>query len=140
MDERKASSDNTKEDEILITKEKNKGSTRIYFNEDLLCSEEGLPKIYETFPKKCKFRGRGYETADLKNMLSCYKEWAFFLHPGIAFQDVLNSCERFGRMKQTKEALDKLRNIERTRYGELLVEGPAVPQKKVRFKTENDAM
>jgi hypothetical protein len=128
-----------KEDEILITKKKHKGSKRILFDENLLCSEEGLIKIYETFPKACKFYGRGYEAVDLRNMLKLYKEWSFFLHPGIAFQDVLNTCERFGHMKQTKETLDKLRNFERARYSELLNE-PKKQRKKVRFATEDDCI
>lgn len=129
-----------KNDEKLLITKKRKRTNRVLLTEALLCSEDGLVKIYETFPKACKFRGRGYESADLKNMMSLYKEWAFFLRPGVAFPDILNSCERFGHMKKTKDELLRLRHIEKVRYSEWLLNAEAIPQKKVRFADDNSVV
>jgi hypothetical protein len=102
-----------KDDKILC---RQKSAKRKIFPEELLCSSGGLQEIYNTFPQKCKFRGRGHETADLKNLISKYKEWAFLLTPGTAFPDVLLSCERFGPKKLTFETLQAMREAERDRY------------------------
>jgi hypothetical protein len=95
---------------------KTKSNKRKIFSEEMLCSPEGIQDIIESFPQKCKFRGRGYEREDLKNMMTNFKVWAFLLTPGTAFPDVLLACERFGSKKLTRETLERMRNAERDRY------------------------
>jgi hypothetical protein len=104
---------------------KEKKAKRKVFPEELLCSSGGMREIYETFPQKCRFRGRGHETADLKNLIRNYKEWAFSLTPGTAFPDVLLSCERFGGKKLTRETLQTMREVERDRYNTAIDAGIA---------------
>eukprot|EP01034_Spumella_vulgaris_P028672 gene28672-35571_t len=43
-------------------------------------------------------------------------EWAFQLHPGIAFQDFLSKCESLGGKGKVRNTLQNLRDIERDRY------------------------
>lgn len=112
--------DDAEEEKILCTIKKRQIKKRKGFTEDHLCSPEGMQTIYDTFPKLCKFRGRGHESSDLKNMMYQYKLWAFRLHPGVAFPDILADCERFGNKKQTKECLQNLRECERNRYNDVI--------------------
>ena len=59
----------------------------------MLIGPEGLLRIYEEFPKAATFQGRGSEAKFIKRLMTLYKEWAFQLHPGVAFNDVV-SLER----------------------------------------------
>jgi hypothetical protein len=45
-------------DELLVEK---KRAVKRKFTEDMLIGPCGLNRLYETFPKKCRMRGRGYE-------------------------------------------------------------------------------
>eukprot|EP01038_Epipyxis_sp_PR26KG_P010401 gene10401-13970_t len=86
------------------------------FTEDLLISSEGLQRIYEDFPRYQQFHGRGSEAKDIARLMDKYKEWAFQLHPGMAFIDVINKCETFGSRAVIKSKLVRLRETERDRY------------------------
>ena len=86
------------------------------FTEDMLTAVDGLQRIYQEFPKACPFRGRGSEAKDLKKLMTSYKEWAFQLHPGIAFPDFLVKCETLGSKSRPRICLQQLREIERDRY------------------------
>ena len=55
----------------------------------MLIGPEGLLRIYEEFPKAATFQGRGSEAKFIKRLMTLYKEWAFQLHPGVAFNDVV---------------------------------------------------
>ncbi len=85
-------------------------------SEEMLCAPDGLLRIYEEFPKACPFRGRGSEAKDLKRLTTLYKEWAFQLHPGIAYQDFLVKCESLGSKGTMRNCLERLRDQERDRY------------------------
>lgn len=84
--------------------------------EEMLTAPDGLLRIYEEFPKACRFRGRGSEAKDLKRLTTLYKEWAFQLHPGMAYQDFLIKCETLGSRAQIRSHLEYLRDMERSRY------------------------
>lgn len=86
------------------------------FTEDLLVGQHGLQVMYNEFPLKCKFPGRGHEGKYLKNLLSMYKEWAFQLHPGLSFEDVLQKCDTLSSRGQVRSYMTHLRDVERNRY------------------------
>ena len=81
------------------------------FDEDLMIG--GLGQIYNEFPHSAKFRGRGFEAADIRSLMKMYKEWAFQLHPGV---DVLTSCETIGNKPKVRQYMENLRQEERKRY------------------------
>lgn len=86
------------------------------FDEDLLISAPGLQRVHEEFPLLCKFRGRGSEAQDLQRLMSMYREWAFQLHPGLSFPDVLSRMETLGSRAKIRTWLDNARETERYRY------------------------
>lgn len=86
------------------------------FNEDLLIGRNGLYKIYQNFPKFLDRAGRkGREGADILKFLTMYKEWAFQLHPGVSFDDVLLKCETLGSKGRVRHHLELMRTEERRR-------------------------
>ena len=106
--------DEPKEDapELIVTKKRfNKPLT-----EEMLTGEDGLLRLYREFPKICKFHGRGSEAKDIKRLCTMYKEWAFQLHPGLAFPDFLSKCEALGSKPRVRANLDHIRSMERDRY------------------------
>lgn len=86
------------------------------FDENMLTSGNGLERIYQEFPNIYKCGGRGSEAKSLKKLTAMYKEWAFQLHRGLAFQDVLSRCEALGSRGQVRSQMDRLREAERDRY------------------------
>ena len=112
--------DNIKADEeptIELLKEKKKRKLLRPFNEDLLVGKDGLIRIYEDFPQKCRLNGgRGNEAQDLKRLTTMYKEWVFQLHPGMSFQDALVRSENLGSKGKVRTYLNKLRDREKCRY------------------------
>lgn len=95
---------------------KKKAKTSKPFSEEMLAGRDGLVRIYEEFPHKKLFRGRGFEAQDLKRIIKIYKEWAFQLYPGLAFSDLLGRCEVFGSKGKTRSCAVGLRDRERNRY------------------------
>jgi len=45
-----------------------------------------------------------------------YKDWAFQLHPGMVFQDVLSKIEQLGSKERIRGYLQMQRENERNRY------------------------
>jgi hypothetical protein len=107
-----AGSDEVASEELLKKKRKQMVKP---FNEELLTNTDGLSRIYE-FSKKMKFRGRGHEVDDVKLLMKVYREWAFQLHPGLAFTDVLARCETLGSKARVRHHMSSLRDKERERY------------------------
>jgi hypothetical protein len=97
---------------VLVNKNKMQRKSSALSNE-LLLSDDGLEKVYKTFPTVCKFRGKGFETQDLKNLMRSYKEWAWMLNPGSAFPDFLIKCESLGKTDACKVYMNQLRDMER---------------------------
>jgi hypothetical protein len=86
------------------------------FTEEMLVSRNGIDLIYETFPKTCRLRGRGFEAADLKNLITHYTGWAYQLYPGMAFIDMVHRIQAFGAKASIRGRLSDLREKERNRY------------------------
>lgn len=87
------------------------------FTEELLISPNGLEKIYFEFPLICKYNPKYISEADyLKKLLINYKEWAFQLHPGLSFPDLISRTEVVGVKARTKTYTNRLRDKERDRY------------------------
>ena len=86
------------------------------FNEDLLISDAGMSRIYREFPLAINYQARGSEAAYLKRLITLYKEWAFQLHPGLSFNDVMLKCEALGSKAVVRNHLQHLREMERERY------------------------
>lgn len=112
--------------------------------EEMLISKDGLMRVYEEFPKNCKFHGRGSEAKDIKRMCTMYKEWAFQLHPGIAFPDFLQKCNELGSKARVRTHLEFLRDTERNRYlteimGVSLPSASAFDDDEIIFSTENSS-
>jgi hypothetical protein len=119
-------------DECIIKSSK-KSRKSSCLTSNLLLSEDGLQKVYNDFPLRCKFRGRGYERNDLKNMMSAYREWAWLLNPGSSHCDFLNKCEILGSTQEIKSKLLQMREKERTRFIHHQKAFPVLPKKKVKF-------
>jgi hypothetical protein len=100
----------------IVYSNKNKTKRKLSLNAGILLSSDGLKKVYEEFPRSCKFRGKGYENQDLKNMISCYKYWAFMLLPGTAFTDFLLKCEQLGSSNEVKTAMNQYRQMEKEHF------------------------
>jgi hypothetical protein len=104
------SSDSSEEPLLVIKKKIQRKSGALSI--DMLLLDEGLTKVYKTFPTICKFRGKGYENQDLKNLIMSYKEWAWMLNPGSAFPDFLLKCESLGKTDACKALMFQLRQAE----------------------------
>lgn len=102
-------------------------------NEEMLMTPDGLLRIYEEFPSACRFHGRGSEAKDLKRLTTMYQEWAFQLHPGVAFPDFLIKCEQLGTKASSRVHLQGLRDRERDRY---VVRGSAVELFAINFSLD----
>jgi len=100
-------------DELIVKK---KARHTKPFTEDVLTHPDGLQRIYEEFPVACKFRGRGSEAKDIKKLMAMYREWAFQLHPALAFSDIISKCESLGSKGKTRYFIQNLRDRERSRY------------------------
>jgi hypothetical protein len=86
------------------------------FTEDLLVCPDGLEKVYNEFPLKLKYTKNMTEGQYLKRLITSYKEWAFQLHPGISFTDVVSKCESLGSKGKTRTCMGRIRERERDRY------------------------
>ena len=113
-EENKETAKEKEEVELLVTKKKIKvGKT---FGEPIICSKDGLSRIYNEFPKVFKFKGIGHEASDLKRLDRLYKEWAFQLYPGIAYPDLLKTVWNMSSKPLVKSTMTDLREKERDRY------------------------
>mmetsp|Transcript_33147 Transcript_33147/g.47952 ORF Transcript_33147/g.47952 Transcript_33147/m.47952 type:complete len:233 (+) Transcript_33147:19-717(+) len=86
------------------------------FTDELLSCPEGLMRIHDEFPRVLTYHGRGSEANYIKRLVTLYKEWAFQLHPGITFNDLLMKCESLGNKAPIRNYIQRLREKERSRY------------------------
>ena len=110
--------------EELIVKKKARNSKP--FTEDILVHPLGLQRIFEEFPQTFRFHNsnnfnstaasNGCEAKDIKRLMNMYKDWAFQLHPGMVFQDVLSKIEQLGSKERIRGYLQMQRENERNRY------------------------
>eukprot|EP01039_Chlorochromonas_danica_P003975 gene3975-4348_t len=112
----------TKEGEAEVELLKTKRARRLKpFTEALLTGPYGLSRIYDEFPLKLRYNGSnkvsgGKEEKYLGHLFALYKEWAFQLHPGLSFQDVLLKCDTLGSKGVVRACVQNLRDRERERY------------------------
>ena len=99
-------------DELLVKKKVRVGKN---FSDEFLIANDGLQRIYEEFPRYIEFK-RGNEAYDIKRLTTLYKEWAYQLYPGLAFEDLLKSVHSYGSRSSVKNKMESLRGRERNRY------------------------
>ncbi|KAL8139909.1 hypothetical protein V2J09_005930 [Rumex salicifolius] len=83
--------------------------TRPKLTPELLLSDKGLGYILRHFPRNFKFRGRGHEVSDLKNLLRMYSEWHSQLLPYYPFDQFVHKVEQVGAGKRVRLCLRELR-------------------------------
>lgn len=110
------STGNVIKEQTEVIKEGKKRKMIRPFNEDLLIGNDGITRIYDEFPRACQLKGRGNEAQDAKRIVTMYKEWAFQLHPGFSFSDILLKSEALGPKAKVKVFMETLRSKERERY------------------------
>ena len=85
---------------------------RLRFTENDLAGERGIDRLYEDFPGKFKYHGKGHEASDLNALIQGYKEWAFALFPGLHFDDMIPRLESMGKKAVVAAAVEALRERE----------------------------
>ncbi|GMG98886.1 hypothetical protein Nepgr_000726 [Nepenthes gracilis] len=83
--------------------------TRPKLTPELLLSDDGLGYILRYFPRNFKYRGRGHEVGDLRNLLHMYSEWHSQLLPYYSFDQFVKKVEQVGSTKRVKSCLGDLR-------------------------------
>lgn len=116
QEESKEREDDKPKPDDLKTEGKKDKKRKACFTEDILIGRNGLPRIYDHFPRLAAFKGRGFESQDSKKLMNLYKEWASQLYPGLNFKDMLSQIETFGGRGKTRTALSAFREQERNRY------------------------
>ncbi|CAF0904173.1 unnamed protein product [Adineta steineri] len=76
---------------------------------DRLTGPRGLEELCSLF-KNEKFKGKGYEFADLDTLMHKFEYWAHRLVPHLAFDDFIEKAENLGSKKPVKNALQHLRD------------------------------
>ena len=92
-------------DEEIQVKKKRKPNPKL--DEARLLSHNGVPKLRRLAKSKLKFRGKGYEYADISTLLNTYQLWLDDLYPKAKFKDGLAMVEKVGhtkRMQITRKA------------------------------------
>ncbi|OQR90144.1 hypothetical protein THRCLA_09428 [Thraustotheca clavata] len=115
--------DNGEEDGAPVETEENKEEAvvkpkkkRNVFSDQHLLSNEGFRKVYETFPKHfTQPVPAGMEAMALRDLMTCYKEWAFDLYPKLAFEDFVERTEVLAKKAAVGELLQELRATEAKR-------------------------
>lgn len=99
-----------------VTEQLNKKKRpRRSLNPDHLVGPAGFKRIYEEFPLECKLI-EGSEVRSLRKLMDCYRAWAFDLHPGMSFSDMLDSIETHSTKGQVRACISELRDRERARF------------------------
>ncbi|GFU33496.1 TIMELESS-interacting protein [Nephila pilipes] len=81
---------------------------RLKFNPERLCGKRGIPVLANHF-KDFKFKGKGHEKEDLKNMLNTLELWTHRLFPSMKFEDCLRQIEKLGKKRPVQTCLHKIR-------------------------------
>ncbi|KAL2938850.1 TIMELESS-interacting protein [Bienertia sinuspersici] len=84
--------------------------TRPKLTPELLLSDEGLGYILRYFPRNFKYRGRGYEVNDLRNLLRMYAEWHEQFLPYFPFDQFIHKVEEVGSSKRLKTCIAELKD------------------------------
>eukprot|EP01083_Nonionella_stella_P235995 829266_1 len=79
------------------------------FNPEDLLGDRGLSKILEIFPK-IKFRGKGHEASDIRQLMKVYRVWGYSLFKHMTFDELVEKIEKFGGTIMLKEHMANLRD------------------------------
>ena len=79
------------------------------YDVECLLKENGLAFINTHFPK-IKFKGKGHEKSDLKQLITNYREWAFQMYPSMNFKDIVQKTQSFSSKAVIKGHLQKMRD------------------------------
>ena len=85
-------------DEEVQVKKKRKPNPKL--DEARLLSHNGIPKLRRLTKSKLRFRGKGYEYADISTLLNMYQLWLDDLYPKAKFKDGLAMVEKVGHSKR----------------------------------------
>ncbi|OQR88156.1 hypothetical protein ACHHYP_07322 [Achlya hypogyna] len=89
---------------------------RNVFSDQHLLSSRGFRLVYEKFPEHFKEPVvEGMEALALRDLMTCYKEWAYELYPGLRFEDFVERTETIAKKAAVGELLHELRGIEAKR-------------------------
>jgi len=70
---------------------------RHVLNDQHLVGKQGFQYVYESFPQQLATPAPGMEAKALNDLISCYKEWAYELYPGLAFEDFVDRTESISK-------------------------------------------
>ncbi|PNS17112.1 hypothetical protein CAC42_7166 [Sphaceloma murrayae] len=84
------------DEEIVISK---KRQPIAKLDEERILSAKGIPRL-RTISKRARYKGKGYEFADVAKLLSMYQLWLDDLYPRAKFADGLAMVEKLGHKKR----------------------------------------
>ncbi|EQC29053.1 hypothetical protein SDRG_13208 [Saprolegnia diclina VS20] len=89
---------------------------RNIFSEQHLLSDRGFRAVYNSFPGHFNTAiPEGQEALALRDLMTCYKEWAFELFPALRFEDFVDRTEAIAKKAAVGELLQELRSKEAKR-------------------------
>ncbi|KMT02436.1 hypothetical protein BVRB_9g203880 isoform A [Beta vulgaris subsp. vulgaris] len=91
-------------------KPKKAPKTRPKLTSELLLSDEGLGYILRYFPRNFKYRGRGSEVNDLRNLLLMYAGWHEQFLPYYPFDQFIHKVEEAGSTRRVKTCVAELKD------------------------------
>ncbi|XP_010250197.1 PREDICTED: TIMELESS-interacting protein isoform X2 [Nelumbo nucifera] len=92
-----------------LEKPKKVPRTRPKLTPGLLLSNDGLGYVLRHFPRSFKFRGRGHEVSDLRNLIGLYAEWHSHLLPYYSFDQFVHKVEKVGATNRVRTCIKELR-------------------------------
>ncbi|XP_058124820.1 protein TIPIN homolog [Anopheles ziemanni] len=92
----------------LEPKKKTVRNPRNMLNAAKLSGPRGIIGLQDHF-KDFRFRGKGYELADLDSMMRRYEHWAHRLYPKYHFDDCVATIEKLGNKKIVQAYMNKYR-------------------------------
>lgn len=73
-----------------------------------LISDRGLPALRTLF-QNVRFKGKGHEAEDLRQLMQKMENWAHRLFPKLQFEDFIDRVEKLGNKKEVQTCLKRIR-------------------------------
>ncbi|KAF2724496.1 Swi3-domain-containing protein [Polychaeton citri CBS 116435] len=89
--------DDDDEEEIQIKRQRKPVAK---LDENLILSQQGVPKLRKVAKSRLKFKGKGHEFSDIERLLGLYQLWLDDMFPRAKFRDGLTMIERLGHKKR----------------------------------------
>ncbi|XP_039040646.1 chromosome segregation in meiosis protein 3-like [Hibiscus syriacus] len=80
-----------------------KSRTRPKLTPELLLSDDGLGYVLRHFPRAFRYRCRGHEVRDLRNLIELYREWHKHLIPYYSFDQFVHKVDKVASSKLNSE-------------------------------------